>query len=180
VELQPHIGEYTTKTNAIRTPKQGEAAPGEQGRPDFESSALRVLLAVVDQNLVAGLGQLGAVLLQAVQDNEVGLSHHRTAELLHVVSAGLLLLRRPAVLLLLGNGCAGDRKRQQSGYQESLTHCVPLFLQQGFQPDGISGQTIQIAKAADCTRAGAPANTAKFTAIISLNRSRRRQIRMIM
>jgi hypothetical protein len=65
-ELQPHIGEYITKTNAIPRRAQGKAARGKQGRLAFEGNSSRGLLAVIDQNLVAGLGQLGTVLLQAV------------------------------------------------------------------------------------------------------------------
>jgi hypothetical protein len=125
---QPHIGEYVTKTNAIRAPRQTPAASRNGRRQAFEDGFLRLLLTVIGQDLITSLGQLGAILLQAAQNDEVGVVHHRTAEFLDVVGAGLLLLRRSATLLLLGDGPAGDRQRQQSGYQESFTHCVPLIL----------------------------------------------------
>jgi hypothetical protein len=102
--------------------------PGNGRRQAFEGDFLRLLLAVIGQDLITSLGELGAILLQAAQNDEVGVVHHSTAEFLDVVSAGLLLLRRSAALLLLGDGPAGDRQRQQSGYQESFTHCVPLIL----------------------------------------------------
>jgi hypothetical protein len=124
---QPHIGEYVTKTNAIRAHRRRPAAPWNERRRAFEEGFLRLLLTVIGQDLITSLGELGAILLQAVQNDEVGVVHHRTAEFLDVVSAGLLLLRRSATLLL-GDGPAGDRQRQQSGYQESFTHCVPLIL----------------------------------------------------
>lgn len=37
-ELQPHIGEYVTKTNAIRGDGQDKAAPREQGAACFRGS----------------------------------------------------------------------------------------------------------------------------------------------
>ena len=58
-----------------------------------------VLLAVVFQHLIAGLGQLGAVLLQAGQDGEVALIDDRAAEALNVARTGRLLFRRTAALL---------------------------------------------------------------------------------
>ena len=125
---QPHIGEYVTKTNAIRAHRRRPAAPWNGRRRAFEEGFLRLLLTVIGQDLITSLGELGAILLQAVQNDEVGVVHHCTAEFLDVVSAGLLLLRRSAALLLLGDGPAGDRQRQQSGYQESFTHCDPLIL----------------------------------------------------
>jgi len=125
---QSHIGETIAKTNAIRDPGQTPAAAGTGGGGAFEGGFLRLLLAVTDEDLITSLGELGPVLLQAVQNDEVGVVHHRTTEFLHVVSASLLLLRRSAALLLLGDGPAGDRQRQQSGDEERFTHCVPLIL----------------------------------------------------
>jgi hypothetical protein len=111
---------------SARTDKRGP--PPETGAAGFRKQLLGLLLAVIGQDLIASLGELGAILLQAAQNDKVGVVHHRTAEFLDVVSAGLLLLWRSAALLLLGDGPAGDRQRQQSGYQESFTHCVPLIL----------------------------------------------------
>jgi hypothetical protein len=125
---QPHIGEYVTKTNAIRAHRQRPAAPWNGLRRAFEEGFLRLLLAVTDQNLIAGLGQLGAILLQAVQNDEVGVVHHRTAEFLNVMGTGFLLLDRSAMLLLLGHSPGRNRQRQQGGNEERFTHCVPLIL----------------------------------------------------
>ena len=58
-----------------------------------------LLLAVVFQHLIAGLGQFGTVLLKARQNGEIALIDHRTAEALNVARTGLLLLRRAAALL---------------------------------------------------------------------------------
>ena len=131
-ERKPHIGEYATKTNAIRAPRQTPAAPGNGRRQAFEGGSLGVLLAVIDQDLIAGLGQLGAILLKAIQNGEVRFVHDGTAKFLNVVSAGLLLLRRSAMLLLLGDGRTRDRQRHQSDYQERSIHRVPLFFRQKF------------------------------------------------
>src|SRR5579872_3645226 len=81
--------------------------PPGTGSGLFSRQLLRLLLAVVDQNLVAGLGELGTILLQAVQDNQIRLIHDRATVLLHVMSTGLLLLRRSAVLI--GERRSGDR-----------------------------------------------------------------------
>jgi hypothetical protein len=84
-------------------------APERSGaRQVFEGGILRLLLPVIGENLIAGLGELGTILLQAVQNGEVRFVHHRTAEFLNVVSAGFLLLRRAATLLLLGDGAGRD------------------------------------------------------------------------
>src|SRR5215469_10585029 len=99
----------------------GKPKPPCLGAACFRMKLLRLLLAVIRQNPIASLRELGTILLQAVQDDQVGLIHHRSAIFLHVVRAGLLLLRRSAVLLLLSNRPAGDRQRQQSGYQERFT-----------------------------------------------------------
>jgi hypothetical protein len=125
---QPHIGEYATKTNAIRAHRRRPAAPWNGRRRAFEEGFLRLLLTVTDKNLIAGLGQLGPVLLQAVQNDEVGVVHHRTAEFLNVMGTGFLLLGRSAVLLLLGHSPGRNRQRQQGGNEERFTHCVPLIL----------------------------------------------------
>ena len=96
----PHIGETAGKTNAIRRHEQAPATPGKWAVTGFDRY-LGLLLPVVGQNLVAGLGQLGTVLLKAVQNDEVAVIHHRATVFLHVVGTGLLLLGRSAVLLLL-------------------------------------------------------------------------------
>jgi hypothetical protein len=140
-KFRPHIGEYATKTNAFRTHKQKARRALEWAPAGFPKWLLRLLLAVINQNLIARLCQLGAVLLQAVQNGEVVLVHHCTAEFLNVMGAGFLLLGRSA-MLLLGHCAGGDRQRQQSGYEERFTHCVPLFLRQKIptrMANGISG-----------------------------------------
>src|SRR6185436_19629190 len=84
------------------------------------------LLAVALQNLVAGGTDLGTMLLEAGQDGEIAMVDHRTAELLHVTGAGLLLLRRSAALLL-GEGSGRSRDRQQGECEEKFTHRIPSF-----------------------------------------------------
>src|ERR1700758_1247024 len=91
----PHIGETAGKTNAIRRHEQAPATPGKWAVTGFDRY-LGLLLPVVGQNLVAGLGQLGTVLLKAVQNDEVAVIHHRATVFLHVVGTGLLLLGRSA------------------------------------------------------------------------------------
>src|SRR4051812_45192016 len=90
----------------------------------------RGLLPVVLQNLVAGGTDLGTMLLEAGQDGEIALVDHRTAELLHVTVTGLLLLRRPAARLLLGEGLGRNRDRQQGDCEEKFTHRIPSFRRQ--------------------------------------------------
>ena len=88
------------------------------------------LLPVVYQNLIAGIGQLWTILLQAGQYGQVVLIHDGTTIFLNIVSTGLLLFGRATTLLLLrllGDGPSGDRQRQQGYYQEKVTHRVPLF-----------------------------------------------------
>jgi len=74
------------------------------------TDASRGLLPVVLQNLVAGGADLGTMFLEAGQDGEIALIDDRTAELLDVTGAGLLLLRRSAALLLLGEGSGRSRE----------------------------------------------------------------------
>jgi hypothetical protein len=62
------------------------------------------LLSVVFQDLIAGRGQLGAILLKAGQNGEIALVDHRPAEALDVARASLLLFRRTAALLGDGAG----------------------------------------------------------------------------
>jgi hypothetical protein len=62
------------------------------------------LLTVAHQYLIAGRVQLGAILLQTRQNDEIALIDHRAAEALDVARTGLLLLRCTAALLLLGDG----------------------------------------------------------------------------
>ena len=62
------------------------------------------LLSVVFQYLIAGRGQLGAILLKASQNSEIALVDHRPAEALNIARTSLLLLRRPAALLGDGAG----------------------------------------------------------------------------
>src|SRR5207302_8648609 len=83
------------------------------------------LLVVVLQDLVAGLRDLGPVLLEAGQDGEIALIDDRTAELLHIARAGLLLGVRATPLL--GRRRGGKGCRQQGESDEKLTHCIPSF-----------------------------------------------------
>src|SRR4051794_19238282 len=87
----------------------------------------RGLLPVVLQNLVAGRADLGTMLLEAGQDGEIALVDDRTAELLDITGAGLLLLRRSAAWLLLGEGSGRSRDRQQGECEEKFTHRIPSF-----------------------------------------------------
>jgi hypothetical protein len=99
--IASHIGEYDTKTNAFCDCREGRRA-SETGR----LRTLRVLLSVVLQHLIAGLGYLGAILLQASQNGEIALIDHRTAVALNVTRTGCLLLRRAAAWLV-GDGGGG-------------------------------------------------------------------------
>ena len=88
----PHIWEYAAKTNAIwahQPMRQAPAiTPGNSpagGRP----MRGRLIAAWLFRHLVAGRGDLGAILLQASQNGEVALVDHRAAEALHVAGAGL-------------------------------------------------------------------------------------------
>ena len=66
------------------------------------------LLPVIFQDLIAGPGQLGTILLQAGQDDEIALIDDLAAVALNVARTGRLLLRRAATLLL-GDGTGGKR-----------------------------------------------------------------------
>ncbi|PPQ19383.1 hypothetical protein CV770_10890 [Bradyrhizobium sp. AC87j1] len=83
------------------------------------------LLVVGLQDLVAGLRDLGPVLLETGQDGEIALVDDRAAELLHVARAGLLLGVRAAPCL--GKGRRRKGCRQQGESDEKLTHCIPSF-----------------------------------------------------
>jgi len=76
---------------------QPSAAPFQGSRQERPRGILAGLLAVAFQNLVARFGQLGAIVFEAGQDDEIGLIHDRATELLHIMSAGFLLLRRAAM-----------------------------------------------------------------------------------
>src|ERR1700686_3225042 len=108
---RPHIGEYATKTNAIRdcwqTPTAAKSSRS-QGLQRRLPDARAVLLPVVSQHLIAGPGQLGTILLKASQNREIALIDHRAAKALDVARASPLLLRRAAALLL-GEGPGGHR-----------------------------------------------------------------------
>src|ERR1700753_279545 len=70
------------------------------------------LLAVVLEHLIAGLGDLRPVLLQAGQDGEVALIDHLAAEALDIARTGRLFLRGTAALFL-GDRTAGEGNREQ-------------------------------------------------------------------
>ena len=74
------------------------------------------LLVVALQDLVALLRDLGPVLLEAGQDGEIALVDDRTAELLHIARAGLLLGLRTAPCL--GECRRGEGCRQQGESDE--------------------------------------------------------------
>src|ERR1700676_3385950 len=93
------------------------------------------LLSVVLQHLIAGLGQLGTILLQAGQNGEIALIDDRTAEALNVARTSRLLLRSSAALLLLGEGTGGKRQRQQGECYEKFLHRVPSSDGREFQPE---------------------------------------------
>src|SRR5579883_1811725 len=98
----------------IQQQNQCNRAPAASGSGGaYPAAPWRRLLAVVCQNLTAGFGQFGPILLQAVQDDQVGLIHERPTILLDIVCAGFLLFGRAApfllwALLLLGEGGCGD------------------------------------------------------------------------
>jgi hypothetical protein len=124
-DREPHIGEYVAKTNAICDFSPGPRRSNQASNgPAAATNGCR-LLAVVFQHLIAGLGQLGTILLQASQNGEITLIHQLAAEALDVACAGLLLLRRAAALL--GDGTGGNRDRQQGECQEKFMHRVPSF-----------------------------------------------------
>jgi hypothetical protein len=124
-DREPHIGEYDAKTNALRdcprTPPRQIRVDGRRLR-----AASAALLPVVFQYLLAGLGQFGPILLKARQHREVALIDHRAAVALNVTRTGRLFFRRTAALLL-GDGSAGNRQRQQDEWQEKFMHRVPSF-----------------------------------------------------
>src|SRR5579871_3865614 len=93
--------------------------------PNVNGAALTGLLAVGLQNLVAGRADLGTVLLQAGENGEIALINHRTAVLLHVAGAGLLLVRRSATAIGIGGRRKG--KRGQGESEKKFTHLVPSF-----------------------------------------------------
>jgi len=64
---RPHIGEYGIKTNAVRINETGPYRHSQK-RPAACVSVNHPygrLLAVIDENLIAGLRQLGTILLKA-------------------------------------------------------------------------------------------------------------------
>jgi hypothetical protein len=123
-DREPHIGEYAAKTNAIRDGSQARAAPRIH-----PVTARCGLLVVVLEHLIAGLGYLRAVLLQASQDGEVALINHGAAVALDIARTGRLFLRGAAALrrLLLGYRTAGNANRQQGECEEKLMHFVPFY-----------------------------------------------------
>lgn len=76
-----------------------------------EGTRTRSLLSVSFQHRIARGGNLRTILLQARQNREVTLIHHRAAMALHVARASLLLLLRAAALRgdLLGESPIGKR-----------------------------------------------------------------------
>jgi len=80
---------------------------------------------VILQHLIAGGADLGTVLLQTRQNDEIALVDHRTAEALHVARTSPLLFRRAAHAL--SGGGSGKRKRRQGDREEKFTHRVPSF-----------------------------------------------------
>jgi hypothetical protein len=121
---KPHIGEYANKTNVppiARTRCRGQIKPLQA--PQRRLLDVRaVLLSVVSQHLIAGLGQFWTMLLKASQNREVALIDQRAAKALDIARASLLLVWRAAALLL-GDGPGGHR--QQDKCQEKFTHRVP-------------------------------------------------------
>ena len=81
----------------LRLPQAAGPQPEPAAAAD-DRTRRAALLPVVFQHLIAGLGYLGTILLQARQNGEIALIDHRAAEALHVARASLLLLRRAAAL----------------------------------------------------------------------------------
>src|SRR6476469_9588831 len=114
----------------LNSPASDARHRAENGFPRGRTDVSRALLAVVLENLVAGRADLGAIFLEARQDGEVALVDDRAAVLLDVAGTGLLLVRRSAALLLLGEGSGRSRERQQGECEEKFTHRIPSFRQQ--------------------------------------------------
>src|SRR6266702_184189 len=105
------------------------------------------LLVVVLQDLVAGLGNLGPVLFEAGQDGEIALVDDRTAELLHIAGAGLLLGVRATPLL-------GERSRRKGGRRERIVLMASCRGKSGTGEGTSAGKCGQIG--ATPTRSGLP------------------------
>jgi hypothetical protein len=121
---KPHIGEYANKTNVppiARARRRGQIKPLQARSGDYWMRA-RLLLPVVSQHLIAGLGQFWTMLLKASQNREVALIDQRAAKALNIARASFLLVWRAAALLL-GDGPGGHR--QQDKCQEKFSHRVP-------------------------------------------------------
>jgi hypothetical protein len=133
VDRKPHIGEYDTKTNGFCALSQNRPASGAGRKSRLWARCQRLrrrLLPVAYQDLIAGMGQLGTIVLQAGQHGKVVLIHHGATVFLNIAGAGLLFLRCAGALLRwswFGQGPGGSRQRQQSYYKQKTTHRVPLF-----------------------------------------------------
>src|ERR1700744_174300 len=129
MDRRPHIGEYVAKTNALPPPpasltnsRNRACQRPARRRRDVNAALLPVIL----QNLIAGGGDLGAMVLQTGQNREIALVHHATAKALDVARAGLLLFRCSAALL--GHCTGRNSHRQEAECEEKLMHFVPSFL----------------------------------------------------
>src|SRR5437660_1066657 len=94
--------------------------PGSGGRQRPLTNAAASwggLLIVALEHLIAGLADLEAILLQAGQNGEIALIHHRTAKLLDVARTSGLFLGGTAAGLV-GGGRDGDREQQQGKCQQ--------------------------------------------------------------
>jgi hypothetical protein len=121
--------------NSRAKPMLSRDFPEQRLHPVSPLSALReaivqlqgreILLPVTCQDLVAGRGQLRAILLKARQDDEIALINQRTAKALDVARASLLLVRRAAALLRDSAGRNGYRQKRKR--IEKFSHCVPSF-----------------------------------------------------
>jgi hypothetical protein len=131
VDRKPHIGEYDAKTNGFCALSQNDPRPERAAKTVFgRCQRPWGLLPVAYQDLIAGIGQLGTIVLQAGQHGKVVLVHHRATVFLNIAGAGLLFLRCAGALLRwswFGQGSGGSRQRQQSYYKQKTTHRVPLF-----------------------------------------------------
>src|SRR6476660_8890677 len=79
------------------------------------SRSIWLLLAVVDQHLTTGCGQLWTIFLKTSQNGEIALIHQLAAETLDIARAGLLLL-----CAAMSKGAGRNRNRQQGECQESF------------------------------------------------------------
>lgn len=96
------------------------------GGPAPTVAAAAGLLAVARQHLLACLGELLAILLQAGQNHEIALIHQLAAKARDITGAGILLLLGSAAPLMLRIGGGHDEcKRQSRAKSQKLQRFIP-------------------------------------------------------